>query len=747
MFRMLPTKIILIHRNMLKKFSKSFMNILLAREGAPRVNQNVQEVILDYPDRPKGLPIVDPKILVGECQEYVLKIKDQAIATPEIFDQFYLPMILRFAAFVQLLPASQAHHHHDSGGLLRHSLEVGLRALELADRVLLTGSRTPRQRRDIEPRWQFAVFAAALCHDGGKPIFDLTVSNYERTLSWKPLTEDLYTWGIKNKIAGCYIDWREGRGRQHTSLGILLLERIITSKAIEWVELSGMDLVAWLSESLHYNPSPSNLIHDLVIKADQFSVGRNLKSLGAELSLAQQSSVPVERYLVEVMKRLIKMGVWGINEPGSRVWKIDEHVYIVWPLGGEEMAQETRLDNAAMAPRTADGILEFLVERNIAIVLNEDVYLWEIVPDCIAAKIPNKSLFAIRLRSDALISTFPIPSIAGKLVSGIRNPVAADATNDTGITAPPAISEPAKEVGEAIETECVTETPPFNNSPSQPAPQDSELNIPAAHANRDDALSSKSMPKKQSGIALVSAPSKPSTKAVKDKHELVTFEGSAGEALKNLIVDINAGNKLWNHDVFSNGAGDVFLRWPEAFSGYGLTSKVILGGLTEKAWLCADPDIQIKKVLKITRNDEQIKVLKLTPPASFTFLSAIKISVIEQKHGQTINISEADNEAVTLDIDSAYAPSTSAAVVAHEVTVTGISRAQAIVDQVIEILETILIGKYPAGEDGWRKVSSVSIKRHDVNCSLDALNIDLFKFAQEHPNHFRVDKKNISFKR
>ena len=730
---------------MLKSFRKTFMNILLAREY-PANAKNVDEVILEYPDRPKGLPIVDPTILVAECNEYIRRIKDQAIATPEIYNEFYLPMIHRFAAFVQLLPASQAHHHHDSGGLLRHSLEVGLRALELADRVLLTGSRTPRQRRDLEPRWQFAVFAAALCHDGGKPFFDLTVSNYERTLSWKPITEDLFTWGTTNKVAGCYIDWREGRGRQHTALGVLLMERIITSKALEWLELSGMDLVAWLSESLHYNPSPQNLIHDLVIKADQFSVERNLKSIGADLTLSHQSNIPVERYLIEVMKRLIKMGVWGINEPGSRVWKIDEHVYIVWPLGGEEMARETRLDNAAMAPRTADGILEFLIERNIAIIRNADAYLWEIVPDCIAAKLPNKSLFAIRLRSDALITTFPIPPIAGKLVSDVRNQAAIEAAYDKSITSPPIISEPEN----VVEVVCESEAPPaIKTTTPPPAPQESEQGNPSARSNSEAAaIAKKSKPNKPKGEVLVSEPSKPSIKPDKKKYELVAFEGAVGEALKALILEINDGSKLWDHDVFTNSSSDVFLKWPDAFSGYGLTSKAILGELTEKSWLCADPDMPIKKVLEVTRNDQTIKVLKLTPQVSFTFLSAIKITVKAQNNDQPIPFTT--NVEPILDsvlASTQNTPSTSGAGIEQEQSDPKTNSQRVTVWQVIEILERLSLGKCPADENGWRKVSVITLARVDTDKSLDALNIDLFKFAQDYQNHLKVDKNNIRFKR
>ncbi|KAA3419555.1 TraI domain-containing protein, partial [Streptococcus pneumoniae] len=46
------------------------------------------------------------------------------------------------ARFAHLLPASQSHHHRGAGGLLRHSLEVGLWALP----AIHEGSRPYRQK-------------------------------------------------------------------------------------------------------------------------------------------------------------------------------------------------------------------------------------------------------------------------------------------------------------------------------------------------------------------------------------------------------------------------------------------------------------------------------------------------------------------------------------------------------------------------------------------------------------------------
>jgi conjugal transfer pilus assembly protein TraI len=272
------------------------------------------EEIPRYPPFMKGLPVVPPGKLLETQAELLDRLSDTAITTPQAFTRTYVPAVERFASFVHLLPASQSHHHRGAGGLLRHSLEVSLWALQAADKVLLDAA--PSQRREMEPRWQFAVFAAALCHDAGKPVTDLVVTNRDRTTLWKPIKEDLHGWAARNRIDAYFLDWREGRSRQHTALANLIADRIIGAEALEWIEEGGTDLIVWLLESLNCNPGPSNPIHDLVVKADQASVERDLKSLGVAMA-GYDLGVPVERHLTDVMRRLIGGGTWRVNEPGA----------------------------------------------------------------------------------------------------------------------------------------------------------------------------------------------------------------------------------------------------------------------------------------------------------------------------------------------------------------------------------------------------------------------------------------------
>src|SRR5438105_883938 len=98
-------------------------------------------------------------------------------------------LLQRFADTVGDLPASAKHHHSEAGGLHRHSLEVALKALEEFEGNIIMERRTDGSVDSFgssrnRPRWQYATFIAALCHDLGK-VFDLEVRGGEQR--WCPL--------------------------------------------------------------------------------------------------------------------------------------------------------------------------------------------------------------------------------------------------------------------------------------------------------------------------------------------------------------------------------------------------------------------------------------------------------------------------------------------------------------------------------------------------------------------------------
>lgn len=583
-----------------------------APQGREPIYHWSDDEIPRYPPFMKGLPAVPPERLLETQAELIERIKDAAITSPQEFNRFYMPAIERFARFAHLLPASQSHHHRGAGGLLRHSLEVGLWALQAADKVLLD-AKTPLQRREMEPRWQFAVFVSGLCHDAGKPVTDLVVSNRDRSAVWKPIKDDLYDWAVAHKVDAYFIEWREGRSRQHTALSNLVADRIVGIDALEWVEESGTELVVWLMESLANNPSPTNPIHDLVIRADQASVERDLKTLGVAMA-GYDLGVPVERHITDIMRRFIKEGVWLVNEPGARLWKIGEHLYLVWPAAGEEIARQVREDGIPGIPRTPDGILDMLVERKIAFV-REDAApgdrLWKIAPAILAEKNPNIKLTAIRLRDEAMVSSLPIPSVEGRIVEdeGIEPSAESESPADSQDVA---VAAKEEEIAAPV---VVAEAPSAKEAPEI-------VDVAPVIANAEETAPKKASPKKpeRSAPRIIKKADEPKP----DHAPAIVWEGAIGEALKALAQDLHEGAKRWGIDAVVDGEC-VLLRWPDAFKGYGLAPKSILDDLNARGWLWIDPMAPLKKVTEGTFSDGPAKAIRLTNEVSAALVREAKV--------------------------------------------------------------------------------------------------------------------------
>ena len=532
------------------------------------------EDIPRYPPFMKGLPVVAPAKLIETQKELLERIANSTIATPDIFESHYLAAVSRFTAFAHLLPASQSHHHRGAGGLLRHAIEVGLWALQSADRVLLKSAVSPMHRREMEPRWQLAVFLAAMCHDAGKPVTDLTVTNKDRTATWHPISENLYDWAIRHGVNAYFLEWREGRGKQHTALSSLIAERIIGARSLAWIAEVDTDLVVWLMESLAGNPGPTNLIYDLVSKADQSSVERDLKTLGVAMA-GYELGVPVERHLIDIMRRYVREGMWLINIPGARLWNIDGHVYLIWPAAGEELARQIKEDGIPGIPRTPDGILDMLIDRGMAFLRDADSShdrFWKIAPTVLAEKIPDIKLTAIRLRDEAMVSSVPMQSVPGHVIATVPHEATAHVPAST-------VLESKASIPNGLET---------------------SVPIPASEKPRSSLPDPEMRPKVEM--------------------DPIVLTGAIGEALKALAQDLKLNDKRFGHDAIVSEEGHVFLRWPDAFASYGLAPKVVLDQLTERGWLVIDPMSPLKRTIPKKFEDGARNAVQLTHELSRVFL-------------------------------------------------------------------------------------------------------------------------------
>ena len=78
------------------------------------------------------LPVLRYDALIERTgTRHIVEALQARLAFPvEMYDAAIRPVIAAFAEFVQLLPASESHHHSEPGGLFTHTMQVATFALD-----------------------------------------------------------------------------------------------------------------------------------------------------------------------------------------------------------------------------------------------------------------------------------------------------------------------------------------------------------------------------------------------------------------------------------------------------------------------------------------------------------------------------------------------------------------------------------------------------------------------------------------
>jgi conjugal transfer pilus assembly protein TraI len=339
-------------------------------DAIPESAADPDEDLLRYPPFIKGLPASDVDALLAKQTELIRRLQDGVGMNDADYRDLVLPVVRRLAAFVHLLPASEAHHHRGSGGLLRHSLEVGFLASQASMRHVFALNREPKDRYHLEPRWRVASGLAGLLHDIGKPVADLTVSDRDGTLTWCPHEEPLLDWARRHGLQRYYLRWRETRRHNaHLQMGTLVVHAILTPEIKTWLSRDPAILANLIA--VVGGQEASSVVGTVVGNADRASVARDLRENRIDPD-AFALGVPVDRYLIDAMRRLVREGTWTVNTPGARLWMLAEGLHVVWPQGGEDIAGLLARDKIPGIPKAPETIADILVERGHVTTYREE---------------------------------------------------------------------------------------------------------------------------------------------------------------------------------------------------------------------------------------------------------------------------------------------------------------------------------------------------------------------------------------
>ena len=254
------------------------------------------------------------------------RIRERMGLTRAAWERDCLTVMQRLAEFLQLFPASEAHHHAHPGGLIDHTLECAEYALELRRGQLLPPGAAPEDMARHEHRWTYGVLVAALLHDIGKPLSDLRVTtrNDRGEGVWTPLAGSLVEAGARFYR----VDFVEGRQyAAHSRLAVSLLQKLVPQPTLLWLS-EDRALVQELTDYLGGDAKEGTLA-GLVRQADGESVRRNLLG-GPRTRFATARAVPLIERLMEALRRMLVEGArLPLNRSGAAGWIYEGDVWFV----------------------------------------------------------------------------------------------------------------------------------------------------------------------------------------------------------------------------------------------------------------------------------------------------------------------------------------------------------------------------------------------------------------------------------
>lgn len=277
--------------------------------------------------------------------------------TPENWGKDVEPLLHKFIEFVQLLPASESHHHAQPGGLVLHTLEVASHALKIRAGCKLPPGGSPEQQIGQAAIWTYSVLIAALLHDIGKPIADVRIKLFGADTqneigAWAGLAGPMTSLKDAHYYAVMFDAQRDYR--QHEKLPVMLLHAMVPGAGMQWLG-QYPEVLASLVDYLQ-GQEQDNPIKPLIAQADSLSVSENLR-LGSRIRFASAKAPALIERLHKGMCSLLDSGHLTFNRPGAACF-VSPDGQDLWCVAGSLADQvrkhldeiEIRLTGAAKLP-------------------------------------------------------------------------------------------------------------------------------------------------------------------------------------------------------------------------------------------------------------------------------------------------------------------------------------------------------------------------------------------------------------
>lgn len=323
-----------------------------------------------YPNRGLAVAAADPLALLETQSELIRRLQQASGFNKAQFDALLLPVLINYASFVHLLPASENHHHWDIGGLLRHGLECCFYAARKCEAAVFALDFTPSQRKKLEPRYRMCAILGALMHDLGKPLFDVGAIDESGELRWDPHVEALNAWLVANKLPHYFITWRHGpRGMKHEAFTTAAVYRIIPESTLRWIADGGSQKpFSEMLLAMTTRHDDKNVLVEIIRHADQASVSRDIAASRERLAETGQGGLrSLAARLVRSVHDKILSGEWRLNRIGNPVWYTEDGIVAMFPEITRQMIESLRAGGDQGLAYDSMQVLEILSDYGFTI--------------------------------------------------------------------------------------------------------------------------------------------------------------------------------------------------------------------------------------------------------------------------------------------------------------------------------------------------------------------------------------------
>ena len=319
-------------------------------------------------------PLPAVELLKSELrQKYLNVLWQQVSMTQDMFSSLYQKPIERYAEMVQLLPASEAHHHSHLGGMLDHGLEVLSFAAKLRQSYVLPPNAAPEEQSKQRDAWSAAIIYQALVHDIGKIIVDIEIQlkNGSRWFAWHGIPPQPYKFK--------YIKGRDYE--LHPVLGSYLANYLIPQEAFDWLG-QYPEAFSSLMYAMAGHSDKAGLLSEIVQKADQNSV---TLAIGGDITkLTQRPVTSFAKQLILALRHLLQHKL-KINTPKGPAdgWYTNDGLWL-------------------MSKSTADQIRAYLLEQGISVPSDNPKLFSEMQSLNIVESTPdNTAIWHCRIKADS----------------------------------------------------------------------------------------------------------------------------------------------------------------------------------------------------------------------------------------------------------------------------------------------------------------------------------------------------------